>query len=376
MRHVKPGQKVGERMRNIIGVIVCVAVVLIFNGCGDSKPPGPDHMEREKNVSEEHSLFTSSDYKVLTSLEGKVLTKAVAKADKVDFLNSINGASYVGKPGNLLVVEPNRIIQYPFSEIVKTENEVQGITFSYFTLLSELSSNLRLSSIEGEGGSNGVVLIDDTNRILVVLVPEGDGLKVAKAVTFNTDFPIQRVNLIGGYDHGGIVQLILAYEETITMMEAQTLTAIETIHMGNWKTLSGYVDSNPLAGPGFHLFQVNNDGERIRKFNVSRNQVVYEFDRREFPIEGVILQIKQTTLPSIILLTKAGENYRIYETNATEQLNSHFFVKEQFDDGSSFGDIQDIWFHESEAGYFIVVFQEGDVPVKYMDLHANDWGEL
>lgn len=323
----------------------------------------------------EENLFSAENYSLLPKLQGAKLNEKKKTVIQKEFLDIIRNPisfakiSYSSGYGGLVCSRPRILLKYVLPDLESYELDFDNIEINYYDLPQDLSGNLRFTAVEdsvqGSLTSRGL-LIDDEKNILLNIKNENDIETIINAIQWKPQFSLKNIKVLFGYIREGTLKTVLSKDDTVYVIENDTLKLIDKRKTGDWETISGYAyDDNSITKEKNRLFlyQVNNRENRIRKIELLSNTVVFDYPLGNFPAKGEILKIEHNALDLIYALTKEQEKLKIYSIN--ESLINKSNEVTCTEESVQLGSIEDIWSYNTGRSDSIILFRKNEkYPVK------------
>ncbi len=323
----------------------------------------------------EENLFSAENYSLLPKLQGAKLNEKKKTVTQKEFLDIIRNPiafakiSYSSGYGGLVCSRPRILLKYVLPDLESYESDFDNIEINYYDLPQGLSGNLRFTAVEdsvqGSLTSRGL-LIDDEKNILLNIKNQNDIETIINAVQWKPQFSLKNIKVLFGYIREGTLKTVLSKDDTVYVIENDTLKLIDKRKTGDWETISGYAyDDNSINKEKNRLFlyQVNNRENRIRKIELLSNTVVYNYPLSNFPAKGEFLKIEHTALDLIYALTKEQEKLKIYSIN--ESLINKSNEVRCTEESVQLGSIEHIWSYNAGRSDSIILFRKNEkYPVK------------
>ncbi len=288
--------------------------------------------------------------------------------------------------GELVCSNEKILLEYDFYNISKygldsNKIDFKNIDITYYQLPEMLSSDLSYYRIED--CNNGVllnrnILIDRQNSILIVLrrKTESESFEILNAVEFDKKDILKDINIILGYSDGPLIKTVLTDEDNnIYIVENDTLKVLKKINMKNWKTLSGHLDTANPTGEKWDkvfLYQINQNKNKIRKFDILSSEVLYEYNLSNSPIKGKITTIKYESGGVIYISSKLNDKYAIYLANERTfdyfEICNNIYTKP----------IKNMWPYYGNNMFYLAIFQPtNEYPIKLIEMTDEEtWKEI
>jgi len=221
----------------------------------------------------------------------------------------------------------------------------KGYTYIYY-LPDELSDCLRIFNAEDwmKITNNGYptwldffeislpessrgILIDDEKNILVLFVIDEKSFTIKNAAKFLDIFDLSDYEVFLGFEDESVYKIVLnrKSDNCVYIINAETFELIKKCDMGEWKTIKGYneliFNNDGEARRGYVLYQINENGNIVRQYDIVNNKTLCSFNLEELPMKGYIKTIYSDGEGRIIVVGDSQGNDILESVIAYDRIN-------------------------------------------------------